>query len=110
MADIELVIKIPEEEYTLCKKQWDTECLDTLMIAVKYGVPLPKGHGRLIDVSDLLDRIGLEDNDSNREENIGEIITLQDFDFIPTIIEADVSTGILERELYEDSESEHEME
>ena len=46
---MEIVIKIPNEEYEFCKRQWDTECLDTLMIAVKYGVPLPKGHGRLID-------------------------------------------------------------
>ena len=39
---MQIVIDIPEEEYALCKKQWDTECLDTLMIAVKYGTPLPK--------------------------------------------------------------------
>ena len=43
----------------------------------------------MIDVNDLLDRIGLEDNDSNREDNVGEIITLEDFDFTPTIIEGD---------------------
>lgn len=49
MSDIELVIKISEEEYEFCKRQYDTECLDVLMIAVKYGVPLPKGHGRLAD-------------------------------------------------------------
>lgn len=47
---MQIIIDIPEEEYALCKKQWDTECLDTLMIAVKYGTPLPKGHGRLKDV------------------------------------------------------------
>ena len=54
MADIELVIKISEEEYAFCKKQWDTECLDTLMIAVKYGTPLPKGHGRLKDTDKII--------------------------------------------------------
>jgi hypothetical protein len=47
--DIELVIKIPEEEYEFCKKQYDTECIDVLMIAVKEGIPLQKGHGDLID-------------------------------------------------------------
>jgi hypothetical protein len=36
----------------------------------------------------FLDRIGLEDNESNRDENIGEIVTLEDFDYIPTIIPA----------------------
>ena len=60
-----------------------------LINAVANGTPLPKGHGRLIDVKDLLDIIGLEDNDSNREDNVGEIITLEDFDSIPTIIDAD---------------------
>lgn len=50
---MEIVIKIPNEEYEFCKRQWDTECLDTLMIAVKYGVPLPKGHGRLIDADKI---------------------------------------------------------
>ena len=51
---MKLVIDIPEEEYALCKKEWDTECLDTLMIAVKYGTPLPKGHGRLVDMSEVI--------------------------------------------------------
>jgi hypothetical protein len=60
--------------------------------AIYKGTPLPKGHGKLFDVNDLLDRIGLEDNDANREENVGEIITLEDFDYIPTIIPADTES------------------
>lgn len=51
---MEIVIDISEEEYALCKKQWDTECLDELMIAVKYGTPLPEKHGRLIDADSTL--------------------------------------------------------
>lgn len=50
---MKVVIDIPEEEYERCKKQWDIECLDTLMIAVKYGTPLPKMRGRLIDAEGL---------------------------------------------------------
>lgn len=46
---MQIVIDIPEEEYKLCKRQYDTECLDTLMIAVKYGTPLPEHYGRLIE-------------------------------------------------------------
>ena len=57
--------------------------------AIKNGIPLPNGHGRLIDVNDLLDDINLEDNDYNRDVNTGEIITLENIDRIPTIIEAD---------------------
>lgn len=56
---------------------------------MKNGKALPKGHGRLINVNDLLDVINLEDNNYNRDENVGEIITLEDIDRIPTIIEAD---------------------
>lgn len=93
---MQIVIDIPEEEYEFCKKQWDTECMDVLTIAVKNGTPLHKGHGRLIDINDLLDRIGLEDNDSNREDNVGEIITLEDFDFTPTILEADAESEDVE--------------
>lgn len=69
--------------------RYEKEMITMLREALKDSVIIPKGHGKLKDVDDLLDRIGLEDNDSNREDNVGEIITLEDFDFIPTIIEAD---------------------
>ena len=97
MAEIELVIKIPEEIYQKIKeanmiisgrrsgKRFDY----TLFNAVVAGTPLPKGHGQLIDVNDLLDDIGLEDNDYNRDVNAGEIITLENIDRIPTIVKAD---------------------
>lgn len=40
MPDIELVIKIPEEDYKR----------GTVMAsAIRNGIPLPKGHGKLID-------------------------------------------------------------
>lgn len=42
--EVEVVIRIPKEEYDLCKKTWDTDCLDVLMSAVKYGTFLEKGH------------------------------------------------------------------
>ena len=88
--NMQIVIDIPEYVYEHAKAySEDTKDNAIAMDAIKCGTPLPKGHGRLIDVNDLLDRIGLEDNDSNREENVGEIITLEDFDFTPTIIESD---------------------
>ena len=49
-----VVIDIPEEEYEFCTGRWDTECLDVLTIAVKYGTPLPKGHGRIGDFDAFL--------------------------------------------------------
>lgn len=50
---------------------------------------LPEKHGRLIDLDEFLEQIGLEDNEENREDNAGEIVTLEDFDNAPTIIEAE---------------------
>jgi hypothetical protein len=45
MANIELVIRIPEEDYKR----------GTVMAsAIRNGIPLPKGHGRLIDADELL--------------------------------------------------------
>ena len=58
---------------------------------ISNGTPLPKEHGKIIDVNDLLDRICLDDTDENRKDNVGEIITLEDIDFIPAIIEAERS-------------------
>ena len=89
MADMELVIKIPEEKYKWICKNNPNATDDMIVGAIVHGTPLPKGHGRLIDVNDLLDDINLEDSDYNRDVNTGEIITLENIDRIPTIIEAD---------------------
>ena len=56
MADIELVIKIPDVIYEGVKMD---RVLDTsIMIVldtVKNGTPLPKGHGRLTDLDKIID-------------------------------------------------------
>jgi len=90
---MQIVIDISEEMYEDLKYLNVHGFTTAVEEAVANGTPLPKGHGRLIDVNDILDRIGLEDNDANREENVGEIITLEDFDYIPTIIPADTESG-----------------
>lgn len=86
---VEIVIKLPDKTYHMINAGYYD--YGDMNLIIQNGMILPKGHGRLIDVNSLLDRIGLEDNDSNREENVGEIITLEDFDFTPTIIPADTS-------------------
>ena len=86
MADIELVIKIPEE----LKNKIDNANEDnyrtylwwfetTLYCAIKDGTPLPKGHGRLIDE----DTLWFEDID-----NIS-CVTQRNVENSPIIIEAD---------------------
>ena len=52
MADIELVIKIPEEIYQHYKKVWQKRRGSIPESCIAFGTPLPKGHGDLIDVSE----------------------------------------------------------
>ena len=62
MAGIELVIKIPEEEYKEIASHTDEDYsfvylnldqLRRLDNAIRKGTPLPKGHGDLIDRKEL---------------------------------------------------------
>lgn len=62
MADIELVIKIPERIHYGIEKGITvngSQASQILIDAVKNGTPLPKGHGRLGDLS-VLDKIRAE--------------------------------------------------
>ena len=83
MADIELVIKIPEETYDFCKKiAWRYRPLSIEYI-IAHGIPLPKGHGRLIDA----DEIQFENADF---DTYGDYcIAFDAIDQSDTIIEAD---------------------
>ena len=57
MADIELVIKIPEEVYkNIQSKSTEIQAEGYIVEnAILNGIPLPKGHGDLIDRKELLD-------------------------------------------------------
>ena len=99
MADIELVIKISEK----VKQAFDNAESNELKggyydnrgiigNAIKNAIPLPKGHGRLIDISKL-------DNDRIESDNpimyltinreYIEAVSLDYLNNLPTIIEAD---------------------
>lgn len=78
MADIELVIKLPEEEYEYCKT-W--ELMSPIAKASVNGTQLPKGHGELIDRSEVIKNLF---DYHNGKKTIGQCI-----DDVPTIIEAD---------------------
>jgi len=58
MADIELVIKIPEELTSEINDENYENIISwfstTLYCAIRDGTPLPKGHGDLIDRKELL--------------------------------------------------------
>ena len=88
--DVELVIKIPEEEYRWIKKSDKTVFADVaskecMLHAIKNGKLLLKGHGRLIDVNDI------EWAKHQQERNYidYEVVDWEDIKNAPTIIEAD---------------------
>lgn len=56
MSEIELVVKIPEEEYEMIVNSEDCG-LHTLTRAIAHGTILPKGHGGLIGVQDAVDNL-----------------------------------------------------
>lgn len=79
MADIELVIKIPEELYEAYKGRppmLGDAGMDMIAQAIANGTPLPKGHGDLIDRKEL--NIPSE-----------EMVAKMAVHYAPTIIEAD---------------------
>jgi hypothetical protein len=103
MADIELVIKIPESTYKVFKNLskiigvlvYEKDIL-TLIKAVKNGKPLPKGHGRLIDGSKLKVELECGIKAGNYEEGYEKYAHINGMDdcidaveYADTIIEAD---------------------
>lgn len=90
MPDIELVIKIPDEEYRWIKGSDKTVFADVaskecMLHAIKNGTPLPKGHGELIDRDYLR-----EDFKASKKISFAERMDISCIvDHAPTIIEAD---------------------
>lgn len=83
MADIELVIKIPEEAYKWIRNEvYDYSYLRQIILGICKGTPLPKGHGRLIDADELYDSLVFP------TEQFGKSFK-ELMDDAPTIIEAD---------------------
>ena len=86
MANIELVIKIPEglkKDFEL--EQWTALSCMEMKDALMNGTPLPKGHGRLID-ADAFERRCMFDSDIEDMQDV--IYALRDY---KSIIEADTA-------------------
>lgn len=93
MADVELVIKIPEEIYQHYKKVWQKRRGSIPESCIAFGTPLPKGHGRIGDLDELEHRIS---NFVEHDANITDEYTVIRQRFIvdgirqtQTLIEAD---------------------
>lgn len=54
---------------------------------------------RLIDADEFIQYLGFENTEEEREENVGEIITLEDVDNIPTAYDLDNVIKALGKEL-----------
>ena len=74
---MQIVIDIPEDLYKANINGLNAEEVWNLRVAIKDGILLPKGHGRLIDADDLI---------RDRVENDNIVILAN---ATPTIIEAD---------------------
>lgn len=96
MADIELVIKIPEEIYQHYKKTWSKRRGSIPESCIAFGTPLPKGHGRLGDLDALEQEMINGIKAGNFEEGYEDYSNINSVDdcvdcvrFADTIIEAD---------------------
>lgn len=84
MTDIELVIKIPEEDFERCKKKFQMS-INIMGDAIANGIPLPKGHGRLKDIDEVERRLDLDKPDNAIAKALKNII-----ESVPTVVEADI--------------------
>lgn len=84
MADIELVIKIPEDDLDAIKYLKAKGWASRHELLILKGTPLPKGHGDLIDVSNLLTVTDIKSDGSEFT-----YVSYSEIDDAPTIIEAD---------------------
>lgn len=84
---MQIVIDIPEEEYNFVKKQVAVGNTNPLKICIANGTPLPKGHGRIVDISQIKFLKALHDVTYGKI-SWGEA-TKQIKNSAPTLVEAD---------------------
>ncbi len=91
---MQIVIDIDENLYTRLFDNGDTDAVDMLKacVAIRKGTPLPKGHGRIVDISKIEYLKALHD------AKYGEIPWSEAIKQIknsaPTIIEADKESEV----------------
>ena len=84
---MKIVIDIDEETYDGIKMGMrNTDDMREVGNAIENGTPLPKGHGDLKDVQDIINRINLN---YNNHQSIDAYSLKDMIATVPTIIEAD---------------------
>jgi hypothetical protein len=87
---MKLIINIPEEKYLFAKQLADGgKENNPLVLAIGNGVPIPKGHGEIIDINEIR-AAEIDDWDTARYEKGTETELRID---APAIIEADEDGG-----------------
>ena len=85
---MQIVINISDEEYKKISNSNPSYADDfSIYYAIKNGVPIPKGHGRLVDADEIDNNI--YDLTRSMDLNYGQISEV--VDTAPTIIEANRS-------------------
>ena len=95
---MQIVIDIDDNLYTRLFDNGDEYVADMrrACVAIRKGVPLPKGHGRLKDADKIANKVNVLKNNWNRNGNEYESGRYESYDYAigtindaPTIIEAD---------------------
>ena len=91
---MKIIVDIPEDDYygilQYAELKVNTEFENLMIVAIKNGIPLPKGHGDLIDLEEVRDRYVNIIKVSNSElENLRMLAEI--LDTSPTIIKADIA-------------------
>ena len=86
---MQIVVEISEQDYMLAWEYPDA-LINKYAYAIKYGTPLPKGHGDLIDIKDL--EYEIESVEGYSEYDY-EYVAREDIELAPVIIKADKGGG-----------------
>ena len=81
---MKILIELSEDDFKKAVEDDNNHLLDRVWDAVAHGIPLPKGHGRLIDADRLKSMYSINQGNFNTVVGIQKWI-----DFAPTIIEAE---------------------
>ena len=92
---MQIVIEIPEETYTHLRNGGSIGASLLIEDAIKNGTPLPKGHGKLVDISKINEDRTDDDNPIIYLTINGEYTEAVSLDYInnlSTIVEADIES------------------
>lgn len=82
---MQLVVEISEDTFFDLKKKQNRTEVDN---AVLNGTPLPKGHGKLVDIDLLREQVSHDEREAFSKHQVWLLLSVHNKD-IPTILDAD---------------------